>query len=158
MKVYLVSTANLTSEKIPQKYQKYAQKEECFYRECIPTDYITDPAKYGWPADVTERFKTGVEKFTSDHTTLHGRVVNWTSYDYPGTRHYLQLESIEQLQNLITEFGGRITFHKRGLENSSRLFEEPDCECLLGSPDIGDAIVMEIEDDRIEQQLIEYDN
>ena len=61
----------------------------------------------------------------------------------------------EQLESLISTFGGNIRFHRRGLENSSRLFEERECESFLGMPDIGDAIILEIEDDKVEETLEE---
>lgn len=155
MRVYLISTAKLTSAQINKKYLKNAQEEECFYQECIPTAYIAEPEKYGWPKEVTELFKNSVEVYKEEVGNLYGQQVSWTKFDYKSVRYFLEIESIKQLESLLSTFGGNIRFHQRGLENSSRLFKEGECESFLGMPDIGDAIILEIEDDKIEEILEE---
>lgn len=151
MKVYLTTTSDATSEQIPEKYLKRAKKEQCIYWESIPSAYLSNPEKYGWPAEVPERFKESVEVCAESIINNKGCEVLWTKFSYLGHRYYLEISGLDELEDIISEFGGYVTFHKRGLENSSKIYSQDDCECLLGLPDIGNAIVLEINE--MEKQI-----
>ncbi len=149
MRYYLLATSAAGAENLPEKYRKIAQSEECFYTRCVPEEYVDNPPE-DWPQDTAQKLKGATDIVRNKAINFLGEEVKWIRFDYKSIRFFIETPDLEELVKLS---GGQVCVYGRHMKNSTRFFEDEECEAFLGSPDIGDNFVLEFVDEGLEEEL-----
>lgn len=149
MRYYLLATSAAGAENLPEKYRNIAHSEECFYTRCVPEEYIDNPPE-DWPQDTAEKLRGATDIVRNKATNFWGEEVDWIRFDYKGERFFIESPDLE---NLVKLSGGMVNVYGRHMKNSTRFFEDEECEAFLGAPDIGENMVIEFVDEGLENEL-----
>jgi len=138
-KLYLSETLGRSCD-ISEKYKNLLTEEPCFYANCVSERQLlrADP---DIPESYFDSFENGTDKRIEEVNTVDGPD-KFYIWDSPGSRFFVELDSLEDLDAFTLCLDVPLTLVRRDLDNE---FSVEFTECIFGTPLISDAMVGELE-------------